>query len=145
MKFINVITAVSLLAGFSVATTAFAVAGKDNSEEKVVNEIEVYDENNELIPHGNTNYAVNEYGETYGSISGVAYFSDYPDLIAVAGNDGVEGYIRKEDWIEPEQPSCPEEAVRMMEEREKNPKPDIIIDVYEVDGRTVIGTFNMHQ
>lgn len=145
MKVINIITAISLLAGFSVATTAFAIAGKDNTEERVVSEIEAYDENNELIPHGAVSYEVNEYGETYGSIAGVPYFSDYPDLIAVVGNDGLEGYARKDEWVVPERPSCPEEAIRMQEEREKNPKPDIIINVYEIDGRTVIDTLNMHQ
>lgn len=145
MKIINIITALSLLAGFAVATTAVAIAGKDKSEEIMVNEIEAYDANNKLISHGNNNYNVNEYGESYGSISGVPYFSDYPDLIAVVGNDGVEGYVRKTDWIVPERPSCPEEAVKMMEERDKNPKPDIVVKVYEVDGRTVVGTLNMHQ
>lgn len=145
MKIVNLITAVSLLVGFSVATTAFAIAEKNKSEEKVVNEIEAYDANNELIPHGNVNYEENEYGETYGSISGVPYFSDYPDLIAVVGNDGVSGYVKKEDWVVPERPSCPEEAIRMQEERENNPKPDKIINVYEIDGRTIIDTFNMRQ
>lgn len=139
MKILNIVTIVSLLAGFSVATTAFAIAEKNKSEEKVVNEIEAYDANNELIPHGNVNYEENEYGETYGSISGVPYFSDYPDLIPAIGDNGKQGYVRNSELIG-EAPSSPKEAIRIQEERKANGNPPMVVNVYESDGVTVIDT-----
>lgn len=140
MKAINIITAISLLAGCAVATTSFAMAEK---RENVVAEPVAYNaETNEPIPHIQQEYEVNEYGQTFGSTLDVMYVSDYPDLIAVLGDNGIEGYAYQAD-LEGEQPSCPEEAVRMMEEAKKNGFPTRTINVYDSDGRTVIDTFTI--
>lgn len=140
MKILNVVTAISLLAGFSVATTAFAIAEK---KENVVGEPVVYNaETNEPVPHVQPKYEVNEYGQTFGSTLDVMYVSDYPDLIAVLGDNGIRGYAYPAD-LDGEQPSCPEEAVKMMEERAKNGNPPRVINVYDSDGRTVIDTFTI--
>lgn len=140
MKAINIITAISLLAGFAVATTAFAAAEKNES---VVEEPMVYNaETDELVPYEKPVYEVNEYGQTFGSTMDVIYVSDYPDLIAVLGDNGIEGYAYQAD-LDGEKPSCPEEAAKMMEEAEKNGFPKRVINVYDSDGRTVIDTFTI--
>jgi hypothetical protein len=141
MRIVNLITAISLLSGFAVATTAFAMAEKN---ENVVEEPVMYNaETNEPIPHVSSDYyEVNEYGQTFGSTLDVMYVSDYPDLVAVLGDNGIRGYAYQTD-LDGEQPSCPEEAVRMMEERERNGNPPRVINVYESDGRTVIDTFTI--
>lgn len=139
MKAFNLIAAISLLAGLAVATTAFAAAEKN---ETVVEESMVYDaETDELVPYETPVYEVNEYGQTFGII-GNAMRCDYPDLIAVYGDNGKVGYAYPAD-LDGEQPSCPEEAAKMMEERAKNGNPPRVINVYDSDGRTVIDTFTI--
>ena len=139
MRIVNFITAISLLSGFAVATTAFAMAEKNES---VVEEPMVYNvETDELVPYEKPVYEVNESGQTFGIIAN-AMREDYPDLIAVYGDSGIMGYVYQTDW-DGEMPSCPEEAVRMMEERERNGNPPRVIDVYESDGITVIDTFTV--
>lgn len=93
------------------------------------------------VPH-KTDFEVNENGETYGTSGGLIYYEDEPDLIAVIGNNGIEGYVRKTE-LETDMPSCPEEAMRMQEERERNGNSSRIIDVYESDGITIIDTFTV--
>ncbi len=93
------------------------------------------------VPH-KTDFEVNENGETFGSSANVIYCEDEPDLIAARGNNGKSGYVRKTE-LETDMPSCPEEAMRMQEERERNGNPPRIIDVYESDGITVIDTFTV--
>ena len=93
------------------------------------------------VPH-RTDLLVNENGETYG-IDGMGIYSeDRPDLIFATGDHGKKGYIRKTE-LDGEQPSTPEEAVKMMEEREAQGNPNRIINVYESDGVTVIDTFTI--
>lgn len=93
------------------------------------------------VPH-KTDFEVNENGETYGTAGDLIYYEDEPDLIAVVGNNGIEGYVRKTE-LEADTPSCPEEAVKMMEERKRNGNQPRVIDVYESDGVTVIDTFTI--
>lgn len=88
----------------------------------------------------NSNYQINDNGETYGSglqelISGVA-----PDLIKAYGSDGTLGYVRSED-LELEEINTPEEAMEYQRKRQHN--SERIIPLYEVDGETVIGTFKI--
>lgn len=115
------------------------MAGKNDN---VVEESMVYDaEANEMVHYEKPVYEVNEYGQTFGVIDNVMP-CDYPDLIGVWCDNDNTGYVYKEDF-EGEQPSCPEEAVKMMEERERNGNPSRVINVYESDGRTVIDTFTI--
>lgn len=137
MKVVNIITAVSLLAGFSIATTAFAVAGKN---EKAADETIAYNaETNEPIPHVSVDYDVNENGETYGIETNSPYMSDQPDLIPAIGDNGKQGYVRNSELIG-EAPSSPEEAIRIQEERRANGNSPMVVNVYESDGVTVIDT-----
>lgn len=76
-------------------------------------------------------FLVNENNETYGTyIEGES--TEIPDLILIVGDNGKEGYARKED-LYLKQPQTPEEAI----EYEKN-KKNRIIPVYKSDGVTVI-------
>lgn len=137
MKILNIVTIASLLAGFSIATTAFAVAGKN---EKAADETIAYNaETNEPIPHVSVDYDVNENGETYGIETNSPYMSDQPDLIPAIGDNGKQGYVRNSELIG-EAPSSPEEAIRIQEERRANGNPPMVVNVYESDGVTVIDT-----
>ncbi len=96
-------------------------------------------------------FPVNEYGETYGSLAyvnvpGGRPFSleNYPNLIAVA--QSVEGYVRREDYFEstiniPNSPDDKEGWERY--HKLYGNKEGREIPVYEVDGRTVVGTFTI--
>jgi beta-lactamase regulating signal transducer with metallopeptidase domain len=96
-------------------------------------------------------FPVNEYGETYGSLAyvnvpGGRPFSleNYPNLIAVA--QSVEGYVRREDYFEstiniPNSPDDKEGWERY--HKLYGNKEAREIPVYEVDGRTVVGTFTI--
>lgn len=76
-------------------------------------------------------FLVNENNETYGTyIEGES--TEIPDLILIVGDNGKEGYVKKED-LYLKQPETPEEAI----EYEKN-KNNRIIPVYKSDGVTVI-------
>ena len=102
----------------------------------------VYDaETDGLVSYETPVYEVNEYGQTFGVIANVMR-CDFPDLIAVYGDNGEKGYVYETEW-DGEKPSCPEEAAKMMEEAAKNGFPERVVNVYESDGRTVIDTFTI--
>lgn len=65
-----------------------------------------------------------------------------PDLVAVRGDHGVEGYVSKESLNAPflETPSSPEAALRTQAERRKNP---IVLPVFAKDGTTQVDTFTL--
>ena len=94
-------------------------------------------------------FAVNEYGQTYGTIPdpnsvsdvlpmdvGEYYKTYYPDLISVYATNGKEGYVYREEFCFV--PSNPEEAVKYSQSK-KEP-----LTVYESDGRTVVGVFEQN-
>lgn len=88
-------------------------------------------------------FPVNESGQTYGSASQVSVPPDYdgpiddlreyyPDLVLTVSSEGVEGYIYLDDFF-PLSISSPENAESKMSE-------DTPIIVYELDGKTRVGT-----
>lgn len=90
-------------------------------------------------------YPVNENGKTYGVIANVMP-DDYPDLIKVMATNGKEGYVRVEDFNDEYIAESPEDAVRYMEKlRELNEQGYYlqVIPVYDIDGETVIGEFEI--
>lgn len=97
-------------------------------------------ENNNLKPK----YKINENGQTYGL--GIDYDSieSMPDLIAAVGENGEEGYVKTED-LHADMPNNPEEAIAYMEKMLENEKLKISnsreINVYDLDGKTIIDTF----
>lgn len=142
-KFIKVIMPAAALAmGIAVSTGIIASA---NNKKNLPSSGKMYIDGVE-VEHTDFDYAVNADEQTYGSCADAVYIEDYPDLVAVQGDDDKKGYVYKEDLLG-EEPSCPEEAVRMMEEREKaiadgTYTPDVYT-VYASDGKTPIDTFTV--
>ena len=85
-------------------------------------------------------YGVNQNGETYGSSAYARTYEEEPDLIAAIGDNGEKGYIRRSE-SEEEDPSSPEEALRIQNERAN--QPPRIIPLYAEDGITVLDTFTI--
>lgn len=91
-------------------------------------------------------FAVNEFGQTYGGLpdpdaasdalpmDAEEYYETYwPDLVSVYATNGKEGYVYRDELFVV--PANPEEAVKLSQ-IEKEP-----LTVYESDGRTVVGVF----
>lgn len=71
-------------------------------------------------------------GQRYGSLQSYLYEGDNLDLIAAVGINGMEGYIRVEDFLAIPRPSNPEDAVSSFaSERE------VQIPVYDIDGNVI--------
>lgn len=97
---------------------------------------------------GSVSYPVNEKGQTYGS-SADAYRNlpegvssedviDYlPDLVLVANEEGIEGYVLKTDFLPP-MPDNPDEARSLAESLSAE---DAEVPMYDSDGETVLGTW----
>lgn len=81
-------------------------------------------------------YAKNQSGETYGSLSKAETDIDAPELISAVGTNGVSGYIRRGDFVRP-LPQSPEQALA-----EQATRPLWrTMPLYEKDGQTVIGEY----
>lgn len=81
-------------------------------------------------------YQVNPSGQTYGKFVDP---SVEPDLISAIGIDGKNGYVLSSDLIGSD-PATPEEAVKHQMEKEKGNQR---IPLYDKDGKTVIGQFEL--
>lgn len=136
-KLFNTAAIALLAAGFSVATTVFAMSDKASDTKETDVSIEMTEEEKENFVH----YNINKNGESYGTSLDSPDGRD-PDLVAVLGDNGIVGYARSTD-LDGEKPSSPEEAIRMQEEREKAGNPPIVVNVYKSDGVTVIDTFTI--
>lgn len=86
-------------------------------------------------------FLTNDFGQTYGSIAGVPAHLE-PDLIAAVGTNGSEGYVLKNelDLASGGNVGTPAEALVFMEQAR-----DTVIPLYEVDGRTQIGVFEIQR
>lgn len=90
-------------------------------------------------------YQKNASGQTYGSGMDAASVGSMPDLISARGEDGTLGYIRLTD-LKKDQPKNPKEAVAYQLKRDSDRKAGKLseqIPLYDVDGKTVIGVFNI--
>lgn len=83
----------------------------------------------------NSDYSVNEQGQTYGSETYPPGVKKEPDLIGAIGTNGTQGYVKSID-LEPTF-SSPEEAIVFQEANEDGRS----IPLYESDGKRVIGEF----
>lgn len=85
-----------------------------------------------------TPLAVNANGETYGSEG----YGATPDLILAIATTGREGYVRRTelDAAGGPEPTSPAQAIEIQKAR---PPGSIFIPVYESDGITVIGQFEI--
>ena len=81
-------------------------------------------------------YQVNPSGQTYGKFVDP---SVAPDLISAVGINGKNGYVLSSDLIGSD-PATPEEAVKHQMEKEKGNQR---IPLYDKDGKTVIGQFEI--
>ena len=98
-------------------------------------------------------YKINSNGMSYGTHSkvlNVVNKVDEPDLIAAMGIDGTLGYVKSKDLEEKEPKNVQEanllnkEKQDLKEKRKKEGKKFIKeIPLYDVDGKTVIGTFGI--
>lgn len=66
--------------------------------------------------------------------------SDVPDLVAVVGDHGVEGYVRSDELADDPNanPATPEEALAIQAKAE-----DRVLPVFGADGRTQVDTFTV--
>ncbi|MCL2044756.1 MAG: hypothetical protein FWG88_00025 [Oscillospiraceae bacterium] len=87
-------------------------------------------------------YAINDNGETYGSVVLADLPDDEPDLIAVLGDNGNRGYVWKIE-LYGESPSSPAEALKIQEQRVRDGDFSRIINVYDKNGRIVLDTFTI--
>jgi hypothetical protein len=85
-------------------------------------------------------YQKNEAGQTYGSEKLATSFETEPDLIAAVGTNGAKGYVKVTD-LYGELPKTPQEAVSKQKLRKS--KAARRISLYEKDGTTVIGEFEL--
>ncbi|HAM80162.1 hypothetical protein [Ornithinibacillus bavariensis] len=98
----------------------------------------------------NNNFPKNQAGQTYGSAAMAKSPQEEPDLIVAIGVNGEEGYVYRED-LDGEMPSTPEEALAIQKQTEKKMAlvaagtPVVVrtIPLYDVDGVTVIGEFDI--
>ncbi len=94
---------------------------------------------------GNANlyrYQKNDSGETYGNNLQAKQLGYEAELILAVGEGGTTGYVRTSD-LNGEEPSSPEEAQTLQEERIKNGDTGRYIPLYESNGETIIGTFKV--
>lgn len=128
-----------VLLGTGVVAYAATTTSEKNPQAKpgvAYSDPEMYQE----VKFDKPNYPVNEDGYTYGSdIPGMNIaFEDEADLQLVTGDNGVVGYCYKKDLYDLDNlPHNPEEAMEYME---KNRGKKRVLNVYESDGKTVIGT-----
>lgn len=89
-----------------------------------------------------THWAVNDSGDTYGVINA----NGEPDLIAVIATNGQQGYVHRSDLEDADGTTAaksftgPEDALRW---QEQNAGATHVIPVYEQDGSTRIGDFQI--
>ena len=94
----------------------------------------------QIVPHTYVEYEVNENGQTYGTDIDSPYVEDLPDLMAVIGDHGKQGYVYRDEFLG-DPPSSPEEAVEIQKSIENGTYIPKVYNVYESDGVTIIDTF----
>lgn len=87
----------------------------------------------------NPEFETNAKGLTYGTAAQANVPEEEPDLILVVSDAGAEGYVYTDELNAPDFKS-PQEALAWQEERYAS---DFVLDVYESDGTTKIGTFTI--
>lgn len=94
------------------------------------------------------NWPTNAAGQTYGDAEGPVLEEDFPDLILVGAGNGRMGYVERDllDELTGANVSNPQEALEWQRQQdEAGPQPSIFIPVYESDGTTQIGTFEISR
>lgn len=88
-------------------------------------------------------FPVNAAGQTYGRSGGALDPTQEPDLILAEATNGKVGYVEKEalDEATGANVASPEEAIVWQEQQAA--RGPVEIPVYESDGRTVVGAFQI--
>lgn len=127
--FVKTLFVLTILLGCGLGTFIFASSNNNNNN--------VHETLDSLRGY----FLKNDDGQTYGTHidHGNGEFEE-PDLIAVVGEDNVEGYVKKSDlYNDLETPSTPEEAIEYTKKKEEQgPR---FIPVYTNDGKTIIGKY----
>lgn len=110
------------LAGLLMGDSVYAAVSDGNTTDKEKAKVE---------------FPKNESGETFGSSVEVDSFKDWPDLVLATGVGDKIGYVRKSD-LDEDMPKSPEEALAKQAKQETR-----VIKLYESDGKTVIGKFEI--
>ncbi len=134
-------TAAALGLGLSLGTGVFAFASESKKDTAIYSDAKM---TKNVVQEEPNVYRTNSSGETYGSSANALYIEDFPDLMAVIGDNGKEGYVRTIDMIG-EAPASPEEALKIQENSARRGNPPTIINVYDSDGKTVIDTYTMQN
>lgn len=90
-----------------------------------------------------SSYSINQNGQTYGPNNPYDRENDDPDLIEVETEEGLKGYVKKEDLYERNEPSTPGEIKKRNLELKGQGMKYISIPIYAKDGTTIIGEFQM--
>ncbi|MFB5089463.1 hypothetical protein PGC35_20145 [Psychrobacillus sp. PGGUH221] len=113
----------------------------------IINFVVKFEKSTENIITGNENnteFAINEQGQTYGTPiipSGPGEVGHEPDLIKTKGENGLVGYVKAQD-LTPNF-SSPKEALAQQETIKT--VGYVSIPLYKSDGNTIIGEFRMHS
>lgn len=103
-------------------------------------------------PEEKSDWPTNASGQTYGSSQYAKSFFDRPDLIEAISQDGTYGYVRRDELdMATGAPgiayNTPEEGLAWHEQRaaQRAAGQVISISLYEQDGNTVIGSFEIPE
>lgn len=114
------------------------IAFDDNARK--VRPVEFSDaEKTQIVEPSSYGYALNSNGQTYGNAN-AENVQDLPDLAAVVGDNGYRGYVYSRELLG-DSPSSPSDAVERQEAKDNGTYVPKVLNVYEVDGITVIDTF----
>lgn len=132
---ISVAIVITLLAGLSITAAAVvaSIADGSYSDPGLTKE----------IAHNKPDYETNNDGKTFGSSADVMYVEDLPDLIAVVGDNGKEGFVYADEFIG-DVPSSLDEIKLIRESMRNGTYVPKVYNVYESDGKTIIDTFTEH-
>lgn len=126
----TLIIGVALVIGIIVGTFGFGLAIANNQYNNLSNQSHIPAP---VFPR-------NANGQTYGSDTNVTSPDQEPDLVSAVGVGGTQGYVRSVDMYE-EMPKTPQEALAHNSKLKAVRK----IPLYAVDGKTVIGVFEIHN
>lgn len=122
----KIVIGMAFIAGIAVGTIGLGQAIASTESSSVPKDVQIYQKN--------------ENGETYGSSLNARPQDKLPDLISAVGVDGTSGYVRASDLFGA-MPKTPEEALAQQSKRKVGEIRKI--PLYDVDGKTVIGEFNV--
>lgn len=129
------------IASVTAVILAGAALGSLDMNSTMADNTSNHSRNQAIAPKPNyPDYPVNENGETFGSGLDAASLEAEPDLIQAYGVDGTVGYVKSKDLIG-DVPKTPEEAISMQRRSEQEGGRQI--PLYAVDGKTVIGVFQV--